>query len=131
VACINLAWLAQACTTSKYVTVTSADKSKLTVKKADFTVVKKGKTVQQKFVLIKTEDMPFPIALYQLNNEYKALYLKCTHQGCELSAYETTLVCPCHGAEFNNKGQVTQGPAEEDLKVFTTTHDNENIYIQL
>jgi cytochrome b6-f complex iron-sulfur subunit len=41
------------------------------------------------------------------------------------------MVCPCHAAEFNSKGEVTTGPAEINLKSFFTTTDNENIYIQL
>ncbi len=94
--------------------------------------MQKGITTTRKFMLIKPENFQFPIAVYQLKeNEYKALFLQCTHQGCELSPYETTMVCPCHGAEFNNRGEVTQGPAETNLKSFITTHDNENIYIQL
>jgi len=129
---IGAMWLLQACSTQKHVIAFTTNQNKLIVKKSEFTVVKKGKTIQQKFISLKPENVEFPIAIYlQKNNEYKALYLKCTHQGCELSPYETTMVCPCHGAEFNTKGEVTQGPAEIGLTTFSTTHDNENIYIQL
>ncbi|MDX2172799.1 MAG: Rieske (2Fe-2S) protein [Bacteroidota bacterium] len=129
---IGAAWLLQACTTQKYITNVTTKENKLVIKKSEFTVIKKEKTIQQKFILIKPETMQFPIALYKLNdNEYKALYLQCTHQGCELSPHETMMVCPCHGAEFNSKGEVTTGPAETNLKSFFTSTDNENIYIQL
>lgn len=129
---IGAMWLLQACTTNKYITNYTTNENKLAIKKSEFTVIKKGKTIQQKFILVKPNGLEFPIALYQLKeNEYKALFLKCPHQGCELTPYETTMVCPCHGAEFNNKGLVTQGPAETDLKSFITTQDNETIYIQL
>lgn len=129
---IGAAWLLQACTPQKYITNVTVKESKLVIKKSEFAVIKKDKTIQQKFILVKPENIQFPIAIYKLNdNEYKALYLQCTHQGCELSPHETMMVCPCHGAEFNPKGEVTTGPAETNLKSFLTTTDNENIYIQL
>ncbi|MFN8230164.1 MAG: Rieske (2Fe-2S) protein [Bacteroidia bacterium] len=129
---IGAAWLLQACTPQKYITNVTVKESKLVIKKSEFAVVKKDKTVQQKFILVKLENTQFPIAIYKVNeNEYKALYLQCTHQGCELSPHETMMVCPCHGAEFNPKGEVITGPAETNLKSFFTTTDNENIYIQL
>jgi len=129
---ISAMWLLQACTTNKYIANFAITQNKITVKKSDFIIVKKGKTIEQKFILIKPENFQFPIVVYKKKDEeYKSLYLQCTHQGCELSPYETTMVCPCHGAEFNTNGEVTQGPAENSLKSFVTTQDNENIYIQL
>ena len=93
---IGAAWLLQACTPQKYITNVTVKESKLVIKKSEFAVVKKDKTVQQKFILVKPENTQFPIAIYKVNeNEYKALYLQCTHQGCELSPHETMMVCPC------------------------------------
>ncbi len=129
---IGAAWLLEACSTNKYISNIEYTQNKITVKKSEFTVIKKEKIIQLKFILIKPENLEFPIVIYQLKeNEYTALYLQCTHQGCELAAYETTMVCPCHGAEFNTKGEIKQGPAEINLTTFVTSHDNENIYIQL
>lgn len=129
---LGIVSLLESCSTQKYISNYAVIKNTVEIKKSEFTVVKKGKTFQQKFILIKPEALQFPIVIYQLkDNEYKALFLKCSHQGCELSPYETAMVCPCHGAEFNTKGEVTQGPADTNLKSFVTTQDNENIYIQL
>lgn len=120
------------CTTNKYVTNHKLEGNKLIVPKTEFTSVVKGKNKDRKFLIVKPDNSQFPIAVYKSTNSgYQALLLQCTHQGCELSAYETTMVCPCHGAEFNTEGKVTQGPAEINLKQFTVTHDNENIYISL
>jgi Rieske Fe-S protein len=131
-ASIGVLTFLQSCSSTKYVTAYKVISNKLSVKRSEFTVIKKGKTIQQSFILLKPENSPFPIALYKLpNDQYKALYLECSHQGCELNAYETTLVCPCHGAEFNTKGEVTQGPAELPLKTFITSSDADNIYIQI
>ena len=121
-----------ACKSSKYITNFTNENKKLSIKKSEFIVVEKGKEKTLKYVLLKPTELQFPIAVYKVNDtEYKTVFMQCSHQGCELNAYETTLVCPCHGAEFNTRGQVTQGPAETDLKTFVTTHDNEIIYIQL
>jgi|SRR3954470_4666062 len=129
---ISVSWLLQACATHKYITDFDLTSTKITVKKSSFTIVKKGESVQQKFILLKPDNFQFPIVVYKLpENGYRALLLQCTHQGCELTPYETTMVCPCHGAEFNKMGEVTQGPADTNLKFFPTTQDDENIYIQL
>jgi nitrite reductase/ring-hydroxylating ferredoxin subunit len=46
----------------------------------------------------------------------------CTHVGCNLSDGSlsgTTIVCPCHGSEFNvTNGEVLGGPARGPLKTF-------------
>lgn len=128
----SISWLLQACAGHKYVTDFNSTATNITVKKSSFTIVKKGENIQQKFILLKPDNFQFPLVVYKLQeNEYRALLLQCTHQGCELTPYETTMVCPCHGAEFNRKGEVTQGPADTNLKFFVTTQDDENIYIQL
>lgn len=120
-----------ACKSSKYITSYTIVNKKLSVKKSEFIVVEKGKQKSVKNILLKPAEFQFPIVIYKINEtEYKTIYMQCSHQGCELNAYEAALVCPCHGAEFNNKGEVTQGPAENNLKTFATTHDDETIYIQ-
>jgi len=129
---IGLMAFLEACSSQKYSTSFEFKENRITVKKAEFIQVKKEKQIKVPFILIKPEQLPFPIALYMDGEkDYKALYLQCTHQGCELNPHETMIVCPCHGAEFNAKGEVTQGPAEINLKTFITSQDHENIYIQL
>jgi cytochrome b6-f complex iron-sulfur subunit len=122
----------EACSSQKYINNYELKEDRIILRKSEFTQIKKEKIQQLAFVLVKVEQLPFPIAVYKLDDqEYKALFLQCTHQGCELNPHENMLVCPCHGAEFNTGGKVTQGPAEIDLKTFITSHDNENIYIHL
>ncbi len=129
---IGTAGFLSSCTPQKLITNVTITDNKYVVKKSEFTVTKKDKITQRKFIVISPESSQFPIAIYKLNeNEYQALYLQCTHQGCELSPHETVLVCPCHGAEFNPKGEVITGPAETNLKSLSIALDNENIYIQL
>jgi cytochrome b6-f complex iron-sulfur subunit len=83
-------------------------------------------------VLIRNERFNFPICVYKLDeNNYTALLMECTHRSCELQPQGTYLICPCHGSEFNNKGVVQNPPAEQNLRTFKITTDNEHIYIQL
>ncbi len=131
-ASVGLGALLQSCTSQKYITNFTADQNKITLKKSEFVSVEKGKTIQHKLILIKPTNTNFPVAVYKSqNDQFHSFLMQCTHLGCELQAYETNLVCPCHGAEFNTKGEVTTGPAYLPLKSFVTTSDAENIYIQL
>lgn len=129
---VGLAALLQSCTSSNYFAKTQIDAKRITIKKSEFTFVDGEKNKERKYVLLRTDISEFPVCLYKHNeNEYSALLMYCTHKGCELLPQGEYLVCPCHGSEFNNRGKVLNPPADQDLKQFTTTTDNENIYIQL
>lgn len=125
-------WLVQACQVTKSITNYQFLQGKIILKKSEFLVQKNNQSMYKKFIVIKPEQNDFPIVIYRVNEQqFNAYSLKCTHQGCELTPYDIAMVCPCHGAEFNLKGQVTSGPAETDLQSYSITIDNENIYIQL
>ncbi len=134
-ACIGgtaLTTLLQSCATTNYFAQTTIANNQISIKKAEFATIIKDKPMQRKYVLVKTDKLGFPICIYKINDEsYTALFLECTHRGCELQPGGDYLICPCHGSEFTNKGIVQNPPAEENLKTFKTTTDNENIYIQL
>jgi len=127
VAGIGLSVLMQSCGTIHYAASTS-ETNKIKIKKTEFTDAKNG---ERKFVVIKNEKLEFPICLYKKPTEYVALYMQCSHQGCELNPNKTSLVCPCHGSEFSTEGKVLSAPADKDLKQFKVTTDNENIYIEI
>jgi cytochrome b6-f complex iron-sulfur subunit len=120
----------QSCATTYYATAVLQG-SVLQVKKSEFTEVKKDVAKQRPFVLVRHEKMRFPIALYKTEGGYSALLMECTHNSCELSPHGDYLICPCHGSEFNKNGQVQNPPAENDLRTFKVTHDNESIFIHL
>jgi len=51
-----------------------------------------------------------------------ALSAICTHKKCRLTSEPNrSFYCPCHGSTFDPAGHVTQGPAQRDLPVFTTS----------
>lgn len=124
--------LLQGCASANYYAQNTITESRITVKKTEFVTLEKEKTVQRKYVLVRTEKTAHPICLYKTSDDqYTALLMECTHKGCELQPHGEYLTCPCHGSEFSNKGVVQNPPAEENLKSFQTITDNENIYIQL
>jgi Rieske Fe-S protein len=78
------------------------------------------------------DQLEYPIYLFRLSeNNYSALWMKCTHQGSELQASGDHLYCPSHGSEFDKNGSVTQGPAEKNLRSFAVTVQNETLLINL
>ena len=124
--------LLQSCASTNYFAQTAFEENRILIKKTEFLKTEKEKIAERKFVLVKTEKFGYPIGIYKINeNEYSALLLQCTHKGCELQPHGNFLVCPCHGSEFTNKGVVQNPPAEQNLKTFKTSTDNENIYIYL
>ncbi|MCX4574247.1 Rieske (2Fe-2S) protein [Streptomyces sp. NBC_01571] len=52
------------------------------------------------------------------NGSLRAFSTICTHAGCAINKLQgTTLVCPCHGSEFDAAtGRVLREPATEPLK---------------
>lgn len=58
-------------------------------------------------------------------NEFAALSMECTHQGCnvEPKAEEGALPCFCHGSQFGFDGEVLQGPATSALKRYNVTYN--------
>jgi cytochrome b6-f complex iron-sulfur subunit len=60
-----------------------------------------------------------------------ALSAICTHTGCSMdyNASQRVLDCPCHGSQFTTDGQVTRGPANRPLRVYSATLTNNMITV--
>lgn len=117
---------------SIYYATSRRETNRLTIDKGEFIKLKNDKQTIRKFVLIKDDEMKFPICVYKVSeNKFSSSLLKCTHNGCELNVGGGRYSCPCHGAEFSIKGEVLQGPAEKNLKTFKTESDNNLIYVYL
>jgi Rieske Fe-S protein len=56
-----------------------------------------------------------------------AMTLTCTHEGCDIATEGTvsasSIVCGCHGSEFDANGDVVRGPATSPLDHFAVTTD--------
>ncbi|MES1025065.1 Rieske (2Fe-2S) protein [Gloeocapsa sp. BRSZ] len=57
----------------------------------------------------------------------------CPHAGCivKWKDNQSQFVCPCHGSEFDSRGQVTQGPATRDLVSYSIKVENQSILVKL
>lgn len=60
-----------------------------------------------------------------------ALSAICTHAGCSMNFDASTnrIVCPCHGSQFDEQGNVVQGPARRPVKVYTASLANNVITV--
>lgn len=122
--------LLQSCGAIHYATST-VENQRIAVSKLEFIETKKSKQRPRDFVLLNIQGLGFPICLYNVKGDFVASLLKCTHRGCELNVGGGIYSCPCHGSEFSTTGQVLEGPADQNLKVYKTETDEENIYIYL
>jgi len=99
---------------------------------ADFEVIKNKEKSFLNFVVIQNDLLKYPICVYRFSDtEYIALYMMCTHQGTELTAYGDKLQCSAHGSEFDNKGNVQGSPADKPLRQFPVQIENQFLIISL
>jgi nitrite reductase/ring-hydroxylating ferredoxin subunit len=74
------------------------------------------------------------IAVANVAGEFHAFDDTCTHAGCSLAEgdlEETTVICACHGSEFDvRSGEVLQGPAREPLETYETRVEDGNLKIE-
>jgi len=131
IATTGMASLFSSCTPTQYISGTLG-KDGLAIRKDDFKVGQKDNAAYRSFIIVRNDALQYPICVYRFNDEqYSALWMKCTHQGTELNASGDFLQCPAHGSEFNNKGKVKTGPADKDLRIFPVVVSNNELFIDL
>lgn len=125
----GLSTVLSSCSVTRYLTGTMGQDG-ITIPKDAFSI--KGKTATRSFVIVRNDVLQYPIYVFRLGeDDYTALWMRCSHQGTELQASGNYLQCPAHGSEFNNRGKVTNGPADKDLRAFPVTIDNNQLFIDL
>jgi Rieske Fe-S protein len=133
-ACLSvtvLSSLVSSCLPTQYSTG-KMEKDGIRVDKNEFIVRQKGGNSYSSFIIVRNDTLKYPICVYRISDqEYRALWMKCTHQGAELQASGDVLQCAAHGSEFNNKGEVKSGPANANLKTFPVTVSGNEIFIDL
>ncbi len=123
--------LAVSCSATKYVSGVVVENG-INISKNDFAVKQKGGTAYSSFIIVRNDALQYPICVYRFNeDEYSALWMKCTHQGAELQASGDVLQCAAHGSEFNNRGMVRNGPAISNLRTFPVTVNQDRVFIDL
>ena len=74
------------------------------------------------------------IAVANVGGAFHAFDDTCTHMACSLAEgdlEETTVICPCHGAEFDvTSGVVLQGPARKPLATYQTRVEGGNLEVE-
>ena len=119
------------CAAQKQVNALVVDEN-LEVPLAAFAKMKDGEITYLDSVVVRNPQLQYPLAVFRFSEDvYEALLMKCTHQGTELKLYGDTLQCIAHGSEFDNKGQVTTGPARETLRNFPVVKANQKLFISL
>ena len=126
-----MAMLLQNCTTTAALTgkISGDD---LIVPIDDFVTKGGDEKHYEKYIMIHNDILKYPVCVYRFNeNEYSALWMRCTHQGAELQVFGDKLQCPAHGSEFNSKGGVQNGPADMKLRTFPVMIENDQLKISL
>jgi Rieske Fe-S protein len=117
---------------STHYTTGTIEATGISIPKSEFTYLKKDTPILRDYVIVRNDSMEYPIYVYRFSDdEYSAVLMKCTHQGNELQASGDHLHCSAHGSEFNYRGAVAQGPAEENLRTFKVTAAGGKIFIDL
>lgn len=127
----SLVQLLQSCSASRIISgKIVADE--LIVELKNFDPVNKSAKDFKGYIIIQNEILQFPICVFRFSeNDYSALWMKCTHQGNEVQVYGDRLECPAHGSVFDNKGAVQQGPADKALRSFPLTIEKDQLRISL
>jgi Rieske Fe-S protein len=128
---VALTALLPACSVTRYVPG-KLNKDGLLIETDDFKIKQNGKTSYRSYIVVRNEELKFPICIYRFSEEdYSALWMECAHQGAEVQVAGTHLQCPAHGSEYDNRGQVTNGPAETGLRTFPVSVSNNQLFIDL
>ena len=99
---------------------------------SDFIKIKDGTTSYLNYVVITNDYLKYPICIYRSPDaQYSALWMRCTHQGAELTAYGDKMTCSAHGSEFDTNGSVINGPAETSLRRFPVTVEGDKLKLSL
>lgn len=129
--CIGLSASLNSCNSVHHVTGVVSNNG-IRMSRSEFTQLKGGRSSFRKYIIMRVENLNFPIVIYRFSEtDFKALLLRCTHQSYELNVNGDMISCSAHGSEFTNKGDVTLGPAEQSLQSFPISTDEFNIYIHL
>jgi nitrite reductase/ring-hydroxylating ferredoxin subunit len=86
---------------------------------------------------LRSFDLPgLRVAIAHVESELYAFGDECTHEGCSLAEgtlgeQEDTVVCPCHGSEFDlATGEPVEGPAVDPVPVYAVRVTDEWIEVR-
>jgi nitrite reductase/ring-hydroxylating ferredoxin subunit len=75
------------------------------------------------------------VAVANVGGSFFAFEDTCTHRQCSLAEgelEETTIICPCHGSEFDIRtGEVVNPPARDPVRSFETKVEDGQIQVSI
>lgn len=88
--------------------------------------------LESNLVVVRDLQTPYDILLVKKSEqEYNAIYMKCSHRENAVSATKNGFYCSEHGSTFDLDGNVTKEPAPAPLKKFKTTVKDNVLTIDL
>ena len=87
---------------------------------------------ESNLVIVRDLQVPYDILLVKKSDqEYSAIYMKCSHRENPVTATKSGLFCSTHGSTFDLDGNVTKEPAPGPLKKFKTETSDDKLTIDL
>ena len=87
---------------------------------------------QSDFQVVRPRGWNYDIAVHKKANDvYDSMLMQCTHQQNQLIPTGNGYVCNLHGSQFDKEGKVLKGPAENALKKYPTSIDQDKLIIHL
>lgn len=85
-----------------------------------------------RFALVDAPRFRLPLYVYRASDgSYSAVSTRCMHRGCQVEPGGDHLICPCHGSEYSNSGEVLKGPTQRPLQRFPVTVEDDHVVIEL
>ena len=89
-------------------------------------------SVPNGILVVKAPQLPGPIILRNLPEVgIIAVSSICSHRGCEVRPMPHSLQCPCHGSEYDEFGEVLEGPATQPLKRYEIEETGDSLIIKV
>jgi Rieske Fe-S protein len=124
-----LYWSLSSCAATKFASG-KLTKDGILIDTKEFALKEKDK--YRLYIVVRNDSLLFPICVYRFTEtDYSAVWMQCAHQGAELNVAGDYLQCPAHGSEYDNRGRVTNGPADRDLRTFPVAINNNQLFIDL
>ena len=85
-----------------------------------------------RFVLVDAPRFRLPLYVYRADDgSYSTVSTRCMHRGCQVEPGGDHLICPCHGSEYTNTGEILKGPTERPLERFPTSLEGDQVIVEL
>jgi len=95
-------------------------------------LIPKSEFAKGRFVLVDAPRFRLPLYVYRLDDGgFSAVSTRCMHRGCQVEPGGDHLVCPCHGSEYTNTGEVLKGPTQRPLRRLPVTVEDDRVAIEL